>query len=434
MNYQQTLDYMFSSMPMFQRIGALAYKPDLNNTLEICRITNQPQNDFPSVHIAGTNGKGSVSHMIASVFQESGFATGLFTSPHLTDFRERIKINGEMIPQAAVVSFVEQYKDDFERIQPSFFEVTFALAMHWFSLNKVGIAVIETGMGGRLDSTNVITPLISVITNIGFDHMQFLGNTLEAIAAEKAGIIRAGIPVVIGETNPLTAPVFKSFATEKSSPLIFADQQMKVIRETTTSDSKTLDLKARNENEEFDIHCPLTGNYQIKNVCTTLTVLSELKKRMNNYHSLKIEEGIKNTLINTGLRGRWQILKTQPLTICDIGHNADGIRAVVDQLRSIKYNHLHFVIGVVNDKDIRAMLSLLPPEATYYFCKADLPRGLDALQLQESAKAFNLQGSVYSSVKTALNAALTAAGKEDLVFIGGSAFTVAEVLDSFNHR
>lgn len=428
MNYLQTLDYIFSSMPMFQRIGGLAYKPDIGNTLKICEITNQPQRNFPAIHIAGTNGKGSVSHMLASILQESGFVTGLFTSPHLKDFRERIKINGQMIPEEAVVSFVEQYRTDFEIIQPSFFEMTFGMAMHWFSMNRIDIAIIETGMGGRLDSTNVITPLLSVITNIGYDHTQFLGDTLEAIAREKAGIIKPGIPVIIGESNQATATIFHSFATENKSPLIFADQTIQISRCEPSSEPGTMRLKAQEGQHEWLIDCPLTGQYQLKNICTVLAATSEITKRFSQFRSLKIEDGIRNTLSNTGLKGRWQTLRTRPLTICDIGHNADGIREVVEQFGSMSYHHLHFVIGVVNDKDIRAMLALLPAGATYYFCKADIPRGLDATLLRDAAQAFNLAGSVYGSVKEALNAAWDVAGNEDLVFIGGSAFTVAEVI------
>jgi len=428
MNYQQTLDYLFNSLPMFQRIGAEAYKPDLSNTLAICKLTNNPQNNFPCIHIAGTNGKGSVSHMLASVFQESGFKTGLFTSPHLNDFRERIKINGQMVPQDFVIDFVGQYKDDFEIIKPSFFEMTFGLAMHWFNLSKVDIAILETGMGGRLDSTNVVTPVLSVITNIGFDHTQFLGNTLEAIATEKAGIIKPGIPVVIGETNEITAKVFSTYAADKKSPISFADQKYHIIHKDLNPGEGFMSIGVHTDKEEFSIECPLLGEYQLKNVCTVLAAAGEIKSRYSEYKSIRIEEGIKNTLKNTDLKGRWQILKSAPLTICDIGHNVDGISSVVNQILTLDYNHLHFVIGVVNDKDIQSMLALLPLKATYYFCKADLPRGLDAHQLQIAAAKFNLTGTVYSSVKAALKAASEAAMKNDLIFIGGSAFTVAEVV------
>lgn len=428
MNYPQTLEFLFSSLPMFQRIGAAAYKANLNNTLAISKLTNQPQNNFPSIHIAGTNGKGSVTHMLASILQESGFKTGLFTSPHLRDFRERIKINGQMIPESFVVQFVEQYKQDFEIIKPSFFEMTFGLAMQWFSESKIEIAVIETGMGGRLDSTNVISPLVSVITNIGFDHTQFLGVTLQAIATEKAGIIKPGIPVIIGETHPVTAEVFISHASNNQSELIFADQKITLKADDPKIKNGLLNLSAHINHQELKIESPLVADYQLNNISTVLATSHVLSSQYPAFQSLKIEDGIKKTLTNTGFTGRWQTLRQSPLTICDIGHNADGIKAVVDQLKSLKYSHLHFVLGVVNDKDIQSMLALLPVNATYYFCKADIPRGLDAHQLQETAKMHKLIGQVYPSVKNALNAAWAAAEKDDLVFIGGSAFTVAEVV------
>lgn len=428
MNYQQTLDYMYSRLPMFQRIGAAAYKANLNNTIALCSLLGNPYNHFPSVHIAGTNGKGSVSHMLASVFQESGLKTALFTSPHLKDYRERMKINGQMIPESFVTTFVTSHLEDFARIEPSFFEMSFAMAMQWFSDEKVDIAVIETGMGGRLDSTNVITPLLSVITNIGLDHTRFLGNTIPLIAAEKGGIIKPGIPVVIGETHPESLEVFRSIATKCSSPLMVADQEVTVARNKELAEPGRLHAEASLFGKQFRISSPLAGNYQLKNIATVLCALHVLKTNPAIKKELKTETGIANTIHNTGLLGRWQTIKERPLTICDIGHNAHGIACVVEQISSLSFKNLHFVIGVVDDKDLSAMLSLLPVSATYYFCKADIPRGLDASLLKETAVKFGLQGDVYHSVRLALEAAWVAAGEKDLVFVGGSAFTVAEVI------
>lgn len=428
MDYQQTLDYLFSRFPTFHLIGAQAYKANLDNTLEICRQINHPYRDFLTVHVAGTNGKGSVSHMLASILQESGFKTGLFTSPHLKDFRERIKVNGEMVPQQYVIDFVEQHQADFERIKPSFFEMSFGLAMKWFSDCKVDIAVIETGMGGRLDSTNVITPLVSVITNIGLDHTQFLGNTIAEIAREKAGIIKPGVPVVIGETDQESAEVFRAIAAENHAEIIFADQEVEIVRELNNADPDRLKVNATGFGKKIILDCPLTGDYQLKNLATVVTAAKKLEALLSVATQLKLDTGIKNTLLNTGLSGRWQILRKKPLTICDIGHNPHGFRLVVDQLKSISYEQLHFVIGVVNDKDISTMLDILPKKAIYYFCKASIPRGLDADLLQTEAINHGLTGKKYESVKQALDAAWEKAGDDDLVFIGGSAFTVAEVI------
>ena len=428
MNYQETLDYLFSQLPMFQRIGAAAYKANLDNTIEICRLTGNPQNNFRSVHVAGTNGKGSVSHLLASILQESGYKTALFTSPHLKDFRERMKINGEMVPEKFVCDFTEKYMSDFSHIKPSFFEMTFGMAMKWFSEEKVDIAVIETGMGGRLDSSNVITPLLSVITNIGLDHTQFLGNTLAEIAVEKGGIIKPGVPVVIGETQPETKEIFKTIALRNNSKIYFADKEVLLKRDLTVADPSLLNIDVTVFGNQKQLSCPLTGNYQLKNLATVLNSVYLLDEMLLNPEKLSVENGIRNVITHTGLTGRWQVLNQKPLTVCDIGHNKDGIKFIVEQIRSLKYKRLHFVLGVVNDKDLTAMLQLLPEKAIYYFCKADIPRGLDAIKLQEAALAFNLKGSVYNSVKFAYDAALAAADDEDLVFIGGSAFTVAEIV------
>jgi len=430
MTYQQTLDYLFSQLPMFQRIGAAAYKADLNNTLALCKIIGNPEKDFRSIHIAGTNGKGSTSHFIASVLQEAGLKTGLFTSPHLKDFRERIRINGRMIRKSEVTTFVIQHREAFKPVEPSFFEWTFALAAWYFSENKVDIAVIETGMGGRLDSTNVVNPVITVITNIGLDHTQFLGKTIAAISAEKAGIIKAGIPVVIGELHPETSPVFTDFSQRLHVDLTFADQQIIIEKSGYTKHRPPL-LMTRfhsTAGNDYKVTSSLAGKYQIKNLATVLSTLEKLQQTGMQIQKKHILSGIRNVVKNTGLMGRWQTISLNPLTVADIGHNPDGIREVLEQIALTPHHKLHFVIGVVNDKDVKAMLAQLPKDASYYFCKADIPRGLDAHELAEQAKKISLEGNVYASVKEALKSAQQAATPDDLVMVGGSAFVVAEVV------
>lgn len=428
MNYQETLDYLYSRFPTFHLTGGNAYKAGLENTLEIGRLTGNPHLGFHTIHIAGTNGKGSVSHMLASILQESGFRTALFTSPHLKDFRERVKVNGEMVSEAYVCQFVEQYRKEFERIEPSFFEMSFALAMSWFKLQDAEIAVIETGMGGRLDSTNVVKPLLSVITNIGLDHTKFLGTGIAEIAFEKAGIIKQNTPVVIGETHPESAPVFRSTAAALSAELAFADESVQVSGDTTDLPTDLLSLTARVGAQEFSIHSPLTGTYQLKNIATVVCACRKLQESAVLTGKLEIEKGIRNTLVNTRLQGRWQVLSHKPLVICDIAHNPHGLEPVVNQLKAQNYRKLHIVIGVVNDKDTGGMLQLLPVEAMYYFCKADIPRGLDAQLLQKEGVRFGLKGDCFGSVNSAFEAAKRNAAEDDLIFIGGSAFTVAEVL------
>jgi dihydrofolate synthase/folylpolyglutamate synthase len=428
MNYQQTLDYLFSRFPTFHLIGASAYKANLDNTFEICSLTNNPHLNFKAVHIAGTNGKGSVSHILASILQESGYKTALFTSPHLKDFRERIKVNGEMVTEEFVCGFVEKYKAEFERIEPSFFEMSFGLAMSWFDLQNVDIAVIETGMGGRLDSTNVINPVLSVITNIGLDHTQFLGNTITEIAREKGGIIKPGIPVIIGETHAESSWVFEEIALLNKSTISFADQEVNIQKDILNTDPALLKAIVKSKDQQLLVECPLAGEYQLKNLATVYASALKLETILEKPNGLNIQSGIRNTIKNTSLMGRWQTLRVKPLTICDIGHNPQGFQMVVEQLKSMKYRKLHFVIGVVNDKDIRSMLAMLPKEATYYFCKAAIPRGLEAIKLQTEATAFDLKGEAYHSVRKALDAAWKAAEDKDMVFIGGSAFTVAEII------
>ena len=428
MNYNETLNWMFNKLPMYQRIGASAYKADMNNTIEIINYLGNPQNSFKSIHVAGTNGKGSTSHSLASVFQEAGYKTGLYTSPHLRDFRERIRINGKMIPEVKVVEFIENHKKKLEELELSFFEMTVAMAFDYFKKENVDIAIIEVGMGGRLDSTNVIKPELCVITNISLDHVKFLGENEEQIAREKAGIIKNETPVVIGETQKDSKDVFIKTAEEKDSPIYFADQIFECIK----NNKKTL------EYNEFDIYkpkslylkdlkFPLLGNYQKKNLATVICALDLLKNKFN-ISEQNIIEGLSKVVSNTGLMGRWQVINRDPLAIADTGHNVAGINEVNMQLAETKYNNLHFVLSVVNDKDIDGILKLLPNDAEYYFCKANIPRGLDVNILSEKAKTYGLKGKTYSSVIQAYTTALDNAQNGDLVFVGGSNFTVAEVV------
>ena len=406
MNYQETLDYLFSRLPMFQRLGNTAFKKDLSNTIRLATILDNPQDKFKSIHVAGTNGKGSVSHSLASILQEQGYKVGLYTSPHLVDFRERVRINGELITEKYVVDFVAKHQDDFNEIQPSFFEWTVALTFNYFASEKVDFAVIETGLGGRLDSTNIITPILSVITNISYDHQSILGDTLELIGAEKAGIIKTGIPVVIGQDSGIRA-VFEQKALQEKAPIYFSE-----------SDNANL--------PEFE----LKGSYQKANLLTILKSCEVL----SNYIKLddkNIISGLKSVTTNTGLRGRWETLSTTPLTICDTGHNVEGIKAIVNQLKSIPHNKLHFIITVVNDKDINAILKLLPTRASYYVSEAKIPRALKKEALLDLMKENGLNGNIYNTIKDAIQTAQETANQDDFIFIGGSTFTVAEALEIF---
>ena len=419
---------MFEKLPMYQRIGGAAYKADLTNTIELLELLNQPQHAFKSVHIAGTNGKGSVSHMLASVFQEAGFKTGLYTSPHLRDFRERIRINGAMIPEENVISFIQQNADQFEKIGLSFFEMTVGMAFNYFREEKVDIAIIETGMGGRLDSTNLLEPLLSVITNIGMDHMQFLGDTVEKIAFEKAGIIKKNTPVVIGQWQSETIGVFEAKASQMTAPLIVADKKFDANRlQTLDQNMQVFDIWKDSQLFIEKLELPLLGHYQQKNLITVMAALDQLRTAFD-IPLDTIRDGLEAVVRNTGLAGRWQIVSRNPVAIADTGHNADGIKEIVFQLRLMQYKQLHFVIGVVNDKSVDTMLQLLPRHAIYYFCKADIPRGMPAAELAEKAFEAGLRGRVYDSVRDAFFRALNAARPEDLVFVGGSTFVVAEIV------
>ncbi len=428
MNYQETLAFLYDKLPMFTRIGSVAIKNDLTNTYALCAAIDQPQNKFKSVHIAGTNGKGSCSHMLASILQEAGYKTGLYTSPHLKDFRERIRISGKMIDEQDVVDFVDRYKEIFEKIEPSFFEWTVALSFYEFAKHKVAIAIIETGLGGRLDSTNIIIPLLSMITNIGWDHTDMLGDTLIKIASEKAGIIKQNIPVVIGEYQPETFPLFEAIAKEKQSPVYLSSKWVEVLNFKCSLTHSTFDIAFNSGEIWKNMECDLWGNYQQHNIATVLNSVLVLQK--NGYHIQEkdVRSGLVNVQINTGLMGRWQVLNHKPLTVCDTGHNLNGIEYVVEQIAKQNFRHLHFVFGMVKDKDISKVLAILPRDATYYFCRADIPRALDEKELQAQAINFHLKGKTYPSVSGAFHAAQMAADPTDMIFIGGSTFVVAEVL------
>ena len=405
MTYQDTLNWMFSQLPMYQRQGKTAFKKDLSNTLKLAQHLNNPENKFKSVHVAGTNGKGSTSHMLASVLQEAGYKVGLYTSPHLKDFRERIKVDGEEVSKQFVMGFIKRNKAFFEINRLSFFEMTVGMAFDYFAKQKVDIAVVEVGLGGRLDSTNIVTPEVSVITNIGLDHTQFLGDTLEAIAFEKGGIIKPNIPVVIGETQKETTSVFKSLAKTCDSEIVFADKK---ISEVYKSD--------------------LIGSYQSKNIKTVVQTVKELQRKGFKISEQNLKQGLLNVSKNTGLLGRWQVLKETPKVVCDAGHNREGLTYVMQQLSNETFKSLHIVFGVVNDKDLSSIADLLPKKATYYFCKPNIPRGLDADELKQRLSKYNVTGNAYNSVNEAYKMALKNAKKDDLIFVGGSTFVVAEII------
>ncbi|HZY81559.1 MAG TPA: folylpolyglutamate synthase/dihydrofolate synthase family protein [Cyclobacteriaceae bacterium] len=416
-NYEEALQYLYSTAPEFQRIGAAAYKADLNNTIELLAAVGNPEKKFRSVHIAGTNGKGSSSHMIASILQSAGYKTGLYTSPHLKEFTERIRIDGKEVAKEFVVDFVNRTLPSIERIKPSFFEITVAMAFEYFATQKVDIAVIEVGLGGRLDSTNVITPLVSLITNISFDHKDLLGDTLQKIAFEKAGIIKRGIPVVVSERQAETYSVFVEKSKEENAAITFA------------SDSVSARLDGDNlVTDDFEVRgFPLRGIYQEKNVPGVLKTIEILNQKSFKIGTSSIIEGLRNVVSNTGLKGRWQTIGESPLTICDTGHNEAGIAQVLRQILREKFSRLFMVIGMVKDKDISGVLSQLPKDATYIFCQASIPRALPAGELAELARSFGLKGAAISDVNDAIAAARKSASPDDLVFVGGSTFVVAEI-------
>jgi dihydrofolate synthase/folylpolyglutamate synthase len=428
MTYLETLDYLYSRLPMFTRIGAAAMKKDLHNTLLMCENLGNPQNKFKTIHIAGTNGKGSTSHMLAAILQQAGYKTGLYTSPHLKDFRERIRVNGEMVTESYVTSFTTEQKKLIEEISPSFFEVTVAMAFDYFARQEVDIAVIEVGLGGRLDSTNIIIPELSVITNISLDHTNLLGNTITEIASEKAGIIKKGIPVVIGEKQPDADTVFIAKASETGSTITFADIELQ-LRNTQREDNFLVASVFKGEVCLFkDLRLDLSGTYQLKNLLTVITSVLNLRSLRFRIPDDAVSSALKNTVGITGLQGRWQVLGTNPQVICDTGHNIAGIEEVLKNIKATPYQHLHMVIGMLKDKDVRSVLQLLPAEASYYFCAPDLERAMPAAELAAYAAEYGLNGLVYESVNSALSAAREHAQTADLIFIGGSTFIVAEVL------
>ncbi len=418
---------MYSKLPMFQRIGQQAFKKDLTNTLALCEALKNPQDSFRSVHIAGTNGKGSSSHMIAAVMQKSGYKTGLYTSPHLKDFKERIRIDGKPVHESYVVGFIEKIKPHIEAVNPSFFELTVAMAFDYFRQNRVDLAVIETGLGGRYDSTNIITPEVSLITNISFDHQDMLGNTLAEIAFEKAGIIKPGIPAVIGQRQSETEPVFIKKAKELSSPLIFAEDHYLVIQKTDSPETSEYEVRRPGEGSILKIKSDLTGNYQARNIPGVLNVLDVLKSREFTIPDKAVMSGLLNVRKLTGLQGRWQILSTEPYIICDVAHNEDGIRWVMDQLGKMNIGKLHIVFGMVKDKKPEPILRQLPADARYYFCRAEIPRARDAGDLAEIAGRLGLKGKAYQSVNEAISAARAGYKNGDVIFVGGSTFVVAEI-------
>ena len=432
MNYQQTIDYLYSRLPMFHRIGPAAYKADLSNTWALADFLGNPHLKFKSIHIAGTNGKGSVASMLASIFQEAGYKTGLCTSPHLRDFRERFRINGEMIDKEFIVDFVENVSGFSEKINPSFFELTIAMTFDYFARQKVDIAIIETGLGGRLDSTNIIRPELSIITNIGFDHTNLLGNTIEKIAFEKAGIIKQGVPLVIGKTRSEALKVILGKANELDALSVYADSLYRASEPVLNSlgDEMLLCFQLEGKNKSRYIPGGLTGLCQLDNMITTMASIETINAAKNFCISERaLLDGIRNVVKNTGLTGRWQVLAREPLVICDTGHNADGVRSVLDNIAATPHHKLHFVLGLMNDKNMEELLSLLPVENTrYYFCRPDVPRGLNEKTLQDCANKKGLDGAAYKSVRQALDHACSKANKNDLVFIGGSTFVVAEVV------
>ncbi len=427
MTYAETLDYLFEKLPMFSRIGAAAYKKDLTNTIKLCEALDNPQQKFRSIHIAGTNGKGSVSHMIAAVLQSSNYKVGLYTSPHLKDFRERIKVNGKMCDEIFVIDFVEKIKPLIEEIKPSFFEITVAMAFEYFALNQVDIAVVEVGLGGRLDSTNIITPEVSVITNIGWDHMNMLGNNLEEIAFEKAGIIKESIPVVVGEFLNETKPVFEKIASEKNAPIIFAQQKIYVSDFNYSHHQLNVTVADLKTDERENYKLDLTGIYQTKNIITTLETLQQLYLKGWHIEEKNTEHGLSHVKRLTGLHGRWELIEENPAVILDVAHNVDGMKQVAEQLELMTYGELHIIIGMVKDKETKSILSLLPKSANYYFTKAQIPRAMDENELAEAAADIGLQGKKFSEVNEALAAAKEHAGKNDLILICGSVFLVGEV-------
>lgn len=427
MNYQQTIDYLFTRLPMFSRIGSAAYKKDLTNTIALCKSLGDPHQKFKTIHVAGTNGKGSVSHMLAAILETAGYKTGLYTSPHLKDFRERIRVDGVMIAEQDVIGFTEKIKPMIEELEPSFFEITVAMAFDHFAKQQVDVAVIEVGLGGRLDSTNIITPELSIITNIGWDHMNMLGDSLEKIAFEKAGIVKENIPVVIGEILPETSLVFETIAKEKNAPLSIASHTRQVTNWKWEKKELIIEVANAHRTDHKKYHLDLPGIYQTKNLLTTLEACSQLREKGWNITDDKIQEALKQVKKLTRFHGRWEIIHHSPVVVLDVAHNIDGIKQLLQQIELTEHNDLHIVIGMVKDKEIDDILRTLPKEARYYFTHAQIPRALPAETLQEKARGFKLEGQSFSNVNIALYAASVNAGKKDLVIVCGSIFLVGEI-------
>lgn len=423
MTYDETVNYLYNCAPPFQQVGGAAYKEGLHNTIALDNHLGNPHRKFRTIHVAGTNGKGSCSHTIAAILQSAGYKVGLYTSPHLIDFRERIRVNGKPASKDFVVDFVEKERDFFEPLQPSFFELTTAMAFTFFAQENVDVAVIEVGLGGRLDCTNIIIPDLSIITNISLDHIQFLGNTLEKIAAEKAGIIKEGIPVVIGETTPETITVFQEKANSVGAPIIFAEEEQKIVTATPTTDGYTYETTLFGT-----LHGELGGDYQVKNTNTILNATLQLIAAGYNISVENIQAGFSTVCSSTGLMGRWQKLRQHPAVVCDAGHNIGGVTEIVRQLMRQNYKSLRIVFGMVNDKEIDEVLAIMPKDATYYFTQASIRRALPAEEMQKKAAKYGLQGENYPTVKDALQAAQSDANPEDFIFIGGSCFIVADLL------
>jgi dihydrofolate synthase/folylpolyglutamate synthase len=427
MSYEDVLTYLYDQLPMFSRIGAAAYKKDIGNTKELCASLNNPQTKFKSVHIAGTNGKGSVSHMLAAILQTAGYKTGLYTSPHLKDFRERIKMDGKMCSKEFIIDFTEKIKPQIEKLEPSFFEITVAMAFDYFAQQRVDVAVIETGLGGRLDSTNVIIPELSIITNIGWDHMNILGDTLQKIAYEKAGIIKQNIPAIIGEVISETKDVFEECALEKNALLIYAQQNFYVQDFNYEHHQLKAEVVNNRKNEHHIYTLDLPGVYQTKNIVTVLEAVHQLQLKDWEIKQTHVDSALKKVKHLTGLHGRWEKIKDDPTVIIDVAHNVDGIKQLMEQLELVSYNELHLVIGFVKDKDVNNILPLLPETANYYFTKAQIPRALNENDLKFLAEQNNLKGKAFADVNIALQEALTHATKDDLILIFGSVFLVGEV-------
>lgn len=425
MNYQETLDYLFTRLPMFSRIGAAAFRKDLTNTIRLCEALGNPQLQFKSIHVAGTNGKGSTSHMLAAILQTAGYKTGLYTSPHLKDFRERIRVDGLWCNEQYVIDFTQRIQPLIETIEPSFFEITVAMAFDYFAKQQVEVAVIEVGLGGRLDSTNIITPELSIITNIGWDHMNMLGNTLEQIAFEKAGIIKSGVPVVIGEVIPETKLVFEKQAT--GSPLFFAEEKRYVADWQYNHHQLAVEVVDNRHNEHQTYQLDLPGIYQTKNLLTVLEAVYQLQQKGWHIGTSIVQQALQHVKKLTSLHGRWEVIHQDPVVVLDVGHNTDGVKQVQKQIELSDYRHLHIVIGMVKDKEIDKVLALLPSHAAYYFTKAQIPRAMDEHHLQQLAANYQLRGESFSDVNTALKAALQHAHKDDMVLVCGSVFLVGEV-------